>query len=86
MRSHAGLRDAQGRTFAEYLNDQISAAIFRSGMSIRQAAAESGINHMTLHRSLSGDRVFNADDIGCIAQALDVTPAALMNAEGFEPA
>ena len=39
---------------------------------------------MTLHRSLAGDRVFNADDIGRIAEALGVTPAELMNADGFE--
>ncbi|WP_332645091.1 helix-turn-helix transcriptional regulator [Aeromicrobium sp.] len=74
-----------GRTFAEYVTERIGEAIFRSGLSIRQAGSASGINHMTLHRSLAGERVFNLDDVARIASALGLTPAELMNAEGFEP-
>lgn len=85
MRSHAGLRDAQGRTFSEFLTEQISEAIFRSGLSMRQAAAAAGINRMTLSRSLSGKRAFDANDVALIAEALSVSPAALMKADEFTP-
>lgn len=84
MRSHAP-RDSSGRTFSQYVTDQIAEAIYRSGLSIRQMAAKSGINHMTLHRSLAGERLFNLEDIADLAQALDATPAELMRAEGFKP-
>lgn len=85
MRSHAGFRDAQGRTFSQYVTERVSSAIFRSSRSINQIADESGINHMTLRRSLEGQRVFNVDDIARLAKTLGTTPAALMNAEGYEP-
>ncbi len=77
--------DAQGRTFAEYVGEQVAEAIFNSNQSIRAAAETSGINHMTLRRSLDGRRVFNLDEVACIAEALGIVPSDLMNAEGFRP-
>lgn len=85
MHSLAAPRDASGRTFAQYVADQIADALYRDGRSINQAADAIGMNHMTLRRSLDGGRVFNLNDVADIAHALGVDPADLMNAEGFEP-
>lgn len=79
-------RDGQGRTFAEYVADRIMAAVIADGRPIQQLAEAGGINRETLRRRISLGKPFTTVELGQLAFALEIHPAELINAAGFEPA
>lgn len=74
---------------AETLQDKVSANIrvvlAMRDMSKRSLAREMHIAPSTLVQKMSGTTRWNVDDIEKAADALDVSPAALVAGHGFEP-
>ena len=76
-------RDRLGRTFSDYVADQVMAAAIDSGMSIRALARASGLERTGLQDRLNGVRSFNLDHLARIAAVLELNPCVFT--AGFEP-
>lgn len=80
----AEYRDREGRTFSQYVADQVVQAAAERGMSGRAVAVAAGLNRETLRASFNHERPFDVHAIAQIAQAFDMHPAELINATGFD--
>lgn len=83
MPSREELRDQEGRTFTEYVRDQIAGGIAASGMTDPQFARASGINYETLRKHGHGETPFSFREVAMVAAALHRHPADVINAAGF---
>lgn len=75
--------DAEGRTFSEFVADQVLGAIVAHGRSIRSVAAEAGIAHTTLGDKFNGRSAFNTDQLSRVAQVLEMHPAEFVTGPSF---
>lgn len=65
-------------TLSQELADKIAAEMTRKRVSQTLLAETSGIPYSTLNRKLGGVGTFNMIEVYRIAQALDVSPVALL--------
>ena len=81
MPSRDKYRDREGRTFNQFVADNVMAAVAADGRSIRQVATAAGINRETLRERINNTRPFTTAELSSVAYALDVPVAVLV--EGF---
>ena len=62
----------------------VEASMESRGVSQRWLAAASGIPLVTLNRSLKGHRSFNLNELGRVAEALDLSLVSLIAAADVE--
>lgn len=76
-------RDAEGRTFPEFVADQVMGAIVARGKSIRAVAKESGIERTRLGDRLNNKRPFTTDELARVAAALNMHPGEFVKTTSF---